>query len=93
MWQKHYPTNKSYKNQGILNNAVVLAILEEAKSFPTKVSMPSTVNPVDNIALEAEMQAVSELFRDGRHITRGQFNKTFTSVIYNCSYCFKGWKR
>jgi len=22
--------------------------------------------------------------------TRGQFNKTFTSVIYKCSYCFRG---
>ena len=26
-------------------------------------------------------------------ITWGQFNKTFTSVIYKCSYCFRVWKQ
>ena len=27
--------------------------------------------------------------REAPAVNRGQFNKTFTSVIYNCSYCFR----
>ena len=26
------------------------------------------------------------------HLIWGQFIKTFTSVIYKCSHCFRGWK-
>ena len=33
------------------------------------------------------------LHEEQKYIARGQFNKTFASVIYKCSYCFETLKQ
>ena len=38
----------------------------------------------------AILSLILEVAGEMQKVTRGQFNKTFTSVIYKCSYCFRG---